>query len=224
MSPPERAGGAGRPPQPGSPRYGVYVGLLGVVIVVLITVNTIVTKPNGSTGVPPGTKVPPFAVPLALSKLEGDADVAVHPDEGSAGKHAACTLRGSEILNICQLYERGPVVLALFVNAGSCPRILSDMQRLAGEFPTVRFAAVEMKGSRSDLRKLVRSKGITLPVGFDRSGDLAPRYMVASCPQVSFIYQGGIVQSRALLSRPPLQVLRSRVQELLSASKARAGA
>ena len=27
---------------------------------------------------------------------------------------------GAAILNVCELYERGPLVLALFVEAGSC--------------------------------------------------------------------------------------------------------
>ena len=60
----------------------------------------------------------------------------------------ACTVRGPGILNICQLYEQGPVVLALFVDAGSCPRVLSDMQALAPSFPGVRFAGVAIKGDR----------------------------------------------------------------------------
>ena len=60
----------------------------------------------------------------------------------------ACEVRGPQILNICQLYERGPVVLALFVDAGSCADVLGDMQALAPSFPEVRFAAVAIKGGR----------------------------------------------------------------------------
>ena len=52
---------------------------------------------------------------------------------------------GRGILNVCQLYERGPVVLALFVDAGSCPAVLGDLQALAPSFPGVRFAAVAIK-------------------------------------------------------------------------------
>lgn len=229
MRPPERVEEGERPP--GSPRgagyeleiprYGRWVGLLVILILVLITINTVLTKPNGVAGVPPGERVPPFAVPLALSKLEGAADVARHAHEGAAGSHAACTLRGAEILNICELYERGPVVLALFVNGGSCPRILSEMQRLLSVFPGVSFAAVEMRGERSALRRLVRSLRLSLPVGFDREGTLAPLYRVVGCPQVNFIYPGGVVQSWALLRAPSLDLLRSRVGALLAATKLR---
>ena len=59
----------------------------------------------------------------------------------------ACAERGARILNVCQLYEQGPVVLALFVDAGSCPAVLSEMQALAPAFPGVRFAAVAIRAT-----------------------------------------------------------------------------
>jgi hypothetical protein len=202
-------------------RYGRYVGVLGVLIVVLITINTALTKPNGATGIEPGKPLAPFAVPLALGEVNGDADVATHADEGAAGKVPACSERGKGILNICELYERGPVVLVLFVNAGSCPRILSDLQALAPSFPGVRFAGVAIKGSRDELLKLMRAKNLSIPIGFDSDGALAALYKVASCPQVSFAYPGGIVQSKALLERPSPARLRARVSELVAAARAR---
>ena len=70
--------------------------------------------------VQPGEQLPPFAVPLALGSLNGDADTATHAFEGAAGRVPACNERGSQILNICELYEGAPVVLALFVDSGSC--------------------------------------------------------------------------------------------------------
>jgi len=189
--------------------------------VALIAVNTVTTKSNGAGGVEPGHRVPPFAVPLALGSLNGDADVATHADDGAAGKHPACSERGAGILNVCQLYEQGPVVLALFVNGGSCPAIVSDMQALAPSFAGVQFAAVAIKGDRGALRKLVRSRALSLPVGIDNDGALAALYKVASCPQVTFVYPGGVVQSKALLTRPPRATLRARVSELVAAARAR---
>lgn len=219
-------GGSGtRDPRTGSgrvqPRYGRYAGLLALVILTLITLNTVLTKPNGVTGIPPGQPMAPFAVPLALGTLIGDANVATHADQGAAGNVPACTVRGPQVLNVCQLYERGPVVLALFVDGGSCAQVLDEMQSLAPSFPGVGFAAVAIKGERAQLRTLVRSKGLTLPVGIDRDGSLAALYKVASCPQVSFAYPGGIVQSRALLHLPTLATLRGRVRELMAAARAR---
>jgi hypothetical protein len=200
---------------------GRIAGVVGLVILVAITINTALTKPNGATGIPPGGRMAPFAVPLVTSDLKGDANVATRKDEGSAGRRPACSVREARVLNVCQLYEQGPVVLALFVDKGSCAGILGDMQKLAPSFPGVRFAAVAIKGDRAQLRRLVRSKGMTLPVGIDEDGALAVVYKLASCPQVTFAYPGGVVQSKALLLRPSLATLRTRVSGLVAAARAR---
>jgi hypothetical protein len=214
------------PSEPGAskratPRYGGYVGLLVILILALITINTIVTKPNGVKGLAPGEKLPPFAVPLALGSLNGDADTATHADDGAAGRVAACQERGSQILNICQLYEGAPVVLTLFVDGGSCADILGDEQTLSSAFPAVRFAAVAIKGGRSKVRRLIHARGLQMPIGLDSDGALAALYKVGTCPQVTFAYPGGEVQSDALIKRPSLATLRRRLGELVGASRAR---
>ena len=133
-------------------------------------------------GIETGQPIPPFAVPLAAGTLTGDADIATHANDGSAGRVAACAERGPQILNVCELYERGPVVLALFVDGGSCPAVLDDMQALTDAFPGVSFAAVAIKGERPSLRKLMREQGLTrVQVGFDSDG-VAGLYKMTSCP------------------------------------------
>jgi len=208
-------------PEPTGRRYGRYVGILGILIVVLLAINTALTKPNGAAGIEPGRLLAPFAVPLARGDVNGDADYATRPNQGAAGKHPACSERGAGILNICELYEQGPVVLALFVDAGSCPQILSDFQALAPSFPGVRFVGVAIKGDREQLLKLMRARNLNIPIGFDSDGALASLYKLASCPQVSFAYPGGVVQSKALLERPTPARLRARVSELVRAARER---
>ncbi|HTZ88655.1 MAG TPA: redoxin domain-containing protein [Solirubrobacteraceae bacterium] len=210
-----------RPPKRTTPRYGGYVGLLALLILALITINTIVTKPNGVKGLASGEQVPAFAVPLALSSLEGDADTATHANEGAAGRVPACQERGPRILNVCQLYEGAPVVLALFVNGGSCTDVLDEMQALAPSFPGVRFAGVALKGDRDKLRRLIRSRGLTFPLGIDNDGALAALYKVGTCPQLTFIYPGGEVQGRALLNNPSRGQLHRRVDELAAGARGR---
>ena len=134
----------------------------------------------------------------------------------------ACQERGREILNICELYERGPVVLALFIYAGSCEAVLAEMQAIAPSFPGVQFAGVAIKGDRRALRSLVRKHGLAFPVGLDEEGILARSYKLASCPQVTFVLPGGAVQSSALLSTPSRGTLRARVAELVAAARSRA--
>jgi len=205
-------------------RYGRYVGVLVVAILVLFTINALITKSNGSRGIEPGHTIPPFAAPLALGRLTGDVNVARHPDEGSAGKTPACEVHGAGVLNVCELYARGPLVLALFVDASSCPDVLSQMQALAGQgaYPGVSYAAVAIKGERVPLLELIRKQGLTsVQVGFDSDGVLASLYKVASCPQVSFVLPGGVMQSPALLDTPSRQTLDARVVELVAAARAR---
>lgn len=203
------------------PRYARYAGLIGLVALVLVVITTLLAKSDGASGIAPGQKLPPFAVPLALGSLQGAANIATRPHQGSAGNVPACTVHGSQVLNLCALYRQGPVVLALFVDAGSCPAVLSEMQTVARSFPQVRFAAVSIKGERSQLRRLVRSHRLTMPVGIDEEGTLASLYKVFSCPQVDFAFPGGIQQGKALLQAPSLAGLRARVDELLAGSRAR---
>ena len=208
--PADARGGAPRPGEPAvrPPRYGRYVVLLALVILVGITVNTISTKPNGASGVPAGEQVPPFAVPLVTGSLKGDANVS------TTGKAPACTVRGQEILNICQQYEAAPVALALFVDGGGCADVLDDLQALSASYPKVRIAAVSIRGDRGSVHSLVSSHGIGFPVGIDDQGDLAALYKIATCPQVTFIERGGAAQGNAVLGRPSRAALGARLAEL----------
>ena len=203
-------------------RYGRYIGVLGILVVVLITINAALTKPNGARGIEPGHAIPPFAAPLASGNLNGDVNVATHANQGSAGKTPACEVRRPGVLNACELYERGPLVLAVFVDAGSCPAVLSQMQALAPDFPGVSFAAVALRGERGPLRKLIRKRALrNVQVGLDSDGVLVDMYKVASCPQVSFVLPGGVMQSPALLSSTSSAALRERVSELVAAARTR---
>jgi hypothetical protein len=214
-SPTQQHGGAT------SPRYGRYVGAVAIVLLALIAINTLLTTPNGSTGLPPGRPLPPFAVPVVTGTLNGDADIATRPNEGRLGRQPACSVRGPEVLNICALYERGPVVLLLFANGDGCPRTVDTLAQALPAFPGVQPAVVALRGNRGDLRRLVAAHGWPFPVGWDRDGALVNLYRDAVCPQLTFAYPGGITQGHALLRVPTLAALRARVSLLVSESRAR---
>jgi hypothetical protein len=204
------------------PRYGRYLFLLALLIIVLLTINRSLTKGGIATGVRAGQVIPPFALPLASGTVNGDADVATHPNEGAAGRVPACAERGAGIMNVCELYEKGPLVLALFVTSSSCPAVLGEMQAIAAAFPGVNFAGVGIKGQREAVRKLIAQKGLrSVQVGLDSDGELASLYQVVSCPQVTFVLPGGAADGAALLSTPSPQLLRSRVAALVAAARAR---
>jgi hypothetical protein len=202
-------------------RYGLYVVILAALLLIAFTVHVALSPRRGATSIKPGSRVPPFAAPYAVGGPAGEVDVATHADDGSAGNVPACSERGPRILNICELYERGPVVLALFFQAGSCPDVLDDLQRLAPSFPQVGFAAVAVKEGASSVARLVANKHLSLPVGVDGEGRLGGLFSMVSCPQIMFLYPGGVVQSPPLLSTPSSSTLRARVEELVAASRAR---
>ena len=171
-------------------RPGLFVGVLVFAALVYITLNSLRSEGPGSRGVPEGEPLPPFAVPLALSSLDGDANV--DPER-------ACAVRGPRVLNSCELAERGPVVVAFFAaRSERCDEQVDVLDDLLARFPRVGFAAVAIRGDRDDLRKLVRRRGWRLPVGYDRDGAVANRYAVAVCPTITFAERGGRVIATAL--------------------------
>jgi hypothetical protein len=166
-------------------RSGWVVGLLGVLALAYITANTLRTEGVGSRGPVAGEPLPQFAAPLASSDLEGDANV-----DGDA-----CRVRGPEVMNVCDLAARQPLVLAFVVpGVGDCERQVDVLGRLAPRFPDVQFAAVAVRGDR----EAVRERDRRIPVGHDRDGAVANLYGVAVCPFVTFARAGGEVTGSAL--------------------------
>lgn len=189
-----------------SARPGWIVGVVALVVLGYITLNTIRTPGQGGAGVRAGAELPPFAAPLADGRLDGDASVQV---AAGGGHPAACTVRGPEVLNSCQLAERGPVVLAfLFVPSERCERQLGVLDRVRARFPGVGFAAVAIRGSRSSVRAAIARGGWRLPVAWDRDGAVSNAYAIAVCPTIVLARRGGRVlesligvQDEATLSR-----------------------
>ena len=180
-------------------RGGWLVGVVGVVVLAYITLNTLRTEGVGSRGREVGTRLPPFAMPLAGSRSDADANIATRPDSGPEGARPACSVRGPEILNVCELAERGPVVLAfLATRSGRCEEQVDVLDRIAPRHPRVRFAAVSVRGEHEQLRRTVRERGWRLPVGYDHDGAVANLDRVAVCPTVTFADRDGRVARTAL--------------------------
>jgi hypothetical protein len=180
-------------------RSGWLVGVIGVVVLAYITLNTLRTESVGSRGPEAGTQLPPFAMPLAQSRSDADANIATKPDSGPEGARPACTVRGPGILNVCELAERGPVVLAFMATRSRrCEDQVGVLDRVAPRFPGVGFAAVAVRGDHEALRRVVRERGWRLPVGYDHDGAVANLYGVAVCPLITFAARGGKVAGTEL--------------------------
>jgi len=193
---------AGVPPPagPGGSRYGWFVAFVALLILAYITLNTALNSGGGgSRGLSVGDSLPPFAAPLAAGTLNGDADIARRANQGPAGRRPACSERGPQILNSCQLAERGPVALAFVISSGGhCERMLDRMAQLHATFPRVQMAGVIVRGSRGDARSLVLSHRWPFPVGYDRDGAVANLYHVAVCPLLTLARRGGSVTATAI--------------------------
>jgi hypothetical protein len=178
-------------------RPGFIVGLVGLAVIAYITFNSLTTDGPGSRGLAAGSELPAFAAPLALSGLEGGANVS----------ERACDVRGEDVLNVCELAERGPVAVAFFAEPiERCVDQIDVLDGLRSRYPDVGFAAVAIAGDRDDLRRAVREHGWGLPVGHDRDGAVANAYAVPVCPVITFADRGGEVRSTAIGSQTERQL------------------
>jgi hypothetical protein len=183
----------------GAARYGWIIGVVGLILVAYITLNTLRTDGPGSAGPASGQPLPAFAAPLVSSDLEGDANIATRRDQGDAGNVPACDVSDPRALNVCAIVKERPLVLA-FLTAGTkkCARELDVMQTISVDFPQVAFAAVGIKGKRDDFRSLARAHGWTFPLAQDRDGAVANLYGIAVCPTVVLAGRGGRVEQTLL--------------------------
>lgn len=199
-------------PPPGASRYGWFLGVVALLLLALVGLNTLRTQSNGSAGLDKGAQAPPFAAPLVFSAFPDDADVNVARKAGQgagAGKVPACDVTGAGVLNLCRLYASRPAVLIFTATRGSqCIRELDVVQRLQAQVRGVAFAAVAIRGSRADLRRLTRNHGWTFPVAYDHDGVLANLYGIAVCPQLTFIGRDGRVKDTAVGLVQPGELLR----------------
>jgi hypothetical protein len=173
-----------------------------VLALAYITVNTVRTDAPGSRGVEAGRPLPPFAAPLASSTRRcdgGECNPNVAPRRGEGARLAACEVRLPDVLSSCALAGRGPVALAfLATRSQRCEKQVDVMERLRARFPRVQFAAVSVRGDRAALRRTIRERGWTLPVGHDSNGAVSNLYAVALCPTITFARAGGRVAATSL--------------------------
>ncbi|WP_205697260.1 hypothetical protein [Conexibacter sp. SYSU D00693] len=181
---------AARPPQRRT--WRTPIALLAIAGL-LVAISLSALRNDGRTPGPSvGDRLPPFAAPLAVSRLEGAVNLRRSTEAGDGP--LACDVRGADKVNVCELYERGPVVLTFFTTGGDrCVRQLDVVDRVAARHPEVEFAAIALAGERAEVRDVVRRHRWRFPVGHDEEGLLASVYGVAVCPQITFARRGGAV-------------------------------
>lgn len=179
-----------------SRRTGWIVGVLTLLALLYIGLNTLRNHDSGpgSRGPKIGSQARAFAAPLATGKLTGAVDVATKPGQGDAGNVPACELHLPGAFNVCDLWDRKPVAVVFFAEPiGGCVEQLDTIERVLPRHPGVGVVAVSIRGKRSAVADLVRSRGLSFPVVFDEDGRLANLYSVAVCPQITYLRRGGRV-------------------------------
>jgi hypothetical protein len=186
-------------------RYAWLLGIVAIVVVAALSIHSARPDAPRAAGLPAGAVLPPFAVVRATSGIvcdddddPCDANVAASGARagGRAGRRPACEVRGPTVLNVCELTERGPLVLGLAAARGaSCLDPLQErLTPLARRHRGLQVALVAIGGGLEELRASARSRGWSFPVGWDRDGILAGLYGVAACPYVTVARWRGRVQ------------------------------
>jgi hypothetical protein len=208
-------------------RYSIAVGFIFAAIILVAILNNPGQTADtlGLDRQPLRWALPEFAVPVAASRLEGDANVAQDdcstpelPCPASAERTPACRVRGADVIRVCGLFDRPSVISFWFSMGGNCVN-QQDAVNVAYERyrDRVNFLSLDVRDSRDTLRDLVRQHRWKMPVGFDRDGAVATLYRVGGCPTFAYVYPGGTLQG-ASIGELTADQLGSRVRELLSAT------
>jgi hypothetical protein len=210
-------------------RYSIVVGLIFLAVIVVASVNTIGGGGGGKTlgldELPPRWPLPEFAVPDGAGELEGDANVAQDdcetaaiPCPSSSKRTPACRIETAESIRVCDLFDRPLVISFWFTKSGGCV----EQQDLVDEVfrryrGRVGFLSLDIRDERDTVRDLIRQRGWTMPVGYDRDGAVGSLYGVGLCPTFAYVYPGGTLESASVGELTAAQ-LGSRVERLLAAT------
>ncbi len=195
-------------------RYSVGVGIVFIVLVVIAFVSLTASRESGTLGLGDtmvGEGLLPFAVPVATSRLDGDANVS--PE--------ACDVEGDNVIRVCDIFDRPSVISFWFSESGDCVTqqdVVDDVHRKFGG--RVNFLSINVLDDRQHLRDLVNGRGWTMPVGYDRDGAVSGLYRVGGCPTFAYAYPGGVLQSSSVGVLDDAG-LTARVEDLITASDKR---
>ena len=210
-------------------RYSVVVGLIFLAVIVVAAFNTIGGGGGGDTlgldRLPPRWPLPEFAVPEGAGKLEGDGNVAQDDCESSAipcpedsQRTPACRIDPAEAIRVCDFFDRPLVISFWFSKGDECVEQQDLVERVYRRYrEEVGFLSLDIRDDRDALRDLIRQRGWTMPVGFDRDGAVASLYGVGGCPTFAYVYPGGTLQSAGIGELTAAE-LSGRVDRLLEAT------
>ncbi len=191
--------------------YGAVVGVVFVLIIIVASLNALRSKDSGTVGIGDvgiGEKVGKFAVPVASSDLEGDANV--DPDR-------ACGVPGEDVIRICDYFGKPLVLSFWFTQGGSgCIEQQDTFERFAARYrDRVGLLSINVRDNRDRVRELIDEHGWKVPVGHDSDGAVSNLYRIGGCPTILFIEPDGTLKS-AEIGRKTLPELGAQVRSLIN--------
>ncbi len=210
-------------------RYSLIVGLIFLILIGLASLHTLSGGGEDTLGLdkqPPRWPLPEFAVPVATSNLEGDANI-YQDDCGSSSlpcsedpqRVPACQITTPGAIRVCDLFDRPLVISFWFSTESGCERQQDVVSTVAARYRReVNFLSLDVRDSRGSVRELVRERGWGMPVGFDRDGAVAALYRVGGCPTFAYAYPGGTLEG-ASIGELGVGGLSHHVEELLKATR-----
>jgi thiol-disulfide isomerase/thioredoxin len=210
-------------------RYTIAVGLLFAILILVAVINGPPGGGNDTLGLdaqPPHWALPEFAVPLAATRLEGDANIAQDDCETSRvpcpaadRRTPACRVHLAGSIRVCDLFDRPSLISFWFSKGGDCVTQQDVVDRVYERYRgRVAFLSVDVRDDRGTVRDLVREHRWRMPVGYDRDGAVAALYRVGLCPTFAYVYPGGTLQSASIGELTEGQ-LEARLDRLLSATR-----
>ena len=191
--------------------YVTVVGVAFVVVIVLALVNMLRTEDSGTVGIGDvgrGEPVPKFAVPVASSDLDGDANI--DPKQ-------ACKVEGADVIRVCDYFDRPLVMSFWFTKGGSqCidqqdvfDDVALDYKRRLGAL------SINVRDDRDDVRSLIEEHGWKVPAGYDRDGAVSNIYRVGGCPTFIYVRKGGVMKN-ATIGPASADELNAQIRSLLN--------
>jgi hypothetical protein len=208
-------------------RYSIAVGLIFFAVVVVAILN----QTGGDSGIlgledqPRHWPLPEFAVPLATSGLEGDANIAQDDCTGSElpctdRRTPACRVDEPGAIRVCDLFSRPSLISFWFSKGDGCISQQDVVNRVYERYRgRVAFLSLDVRDDPDTVRDLVRDRDWRMPVGYDRDGAVAALYRLGGCPTFAYVFPGGTLQS-ASVGELTAARLSDRIGQLLRATRA----
>jgi AhpC/TSA family protein len=192
--------------------YSIIVGVLFLGVLIFAGINSLSNRTPGAGGLASGARLPHFAAPSATGRLDGDANVSKN----------ACSVKGADVIRICDFFDRPLVITAWFSRCGGhCEPQLDRVQRVRARFSGVGFVGLDVRDPLDRARKTVLEHRWTFPMAVDRDGAVGALYSVGIGPTTFFAYPGGVLMGKAL-GELEESALAARIRQLVRVSRKRA--